>query len=146
MLMNKTKLYNIILDLKIISKIKPCNKLIIDDNKLLIDDSYYLSPLLRYYKNQNRFDTFNYIEKLNNNLELEINNIILNNEKVEHIIKENVSNILIKLSYDLNQAINGLKNLIFTYHNDNFLVCKIEMIICNFELIIKKISEKFQSN
>ena len=34
MLMNKTKLYNIILDLKIISKIKPCNKLIIDDNKL----------------------------------------------------------------------------------------------------------------
>ena len=135
------ELNDLILDLKIISKIKPNNKLIILNNKLLIDDYYFFNAIIRYYKNQNRENTINYIQNLNKNIDEEINKIILNKENDNDILKDNPSNILVNLSHDLTQAVNGLKNLILTYNNDNFLVSKIEMIIYNFELKIRKISE-----
>jgi len=137
----KIELNDLILDLKIISKIKPNNKLLITNNKLLIDDSYMLNGLIRYYKNQNRENTIEYIQNLNKNLEDEINKIILNKDVEDNILKDNPSNILVNLSHDLTQAVNGLKNLILTYNSDNFLVSKIEMIIYNFELKIRKICE-----
>tara|TARA_B100000886_G_scaffold339686_1_gene305874 strand:- start:1170 stop:1616 length:447 start_codon:yes stop_codon:yes gene_type:complete len=135
------KLNDLILDLKIISKIKPNNKLLIINDKLLIDDAYFLNGLIRYYKNQNRENTIEYIQNLNKNLEDEINKIILNKDVEDNILRDNPSNILVNLSHDLTQAVNGLKNLILTYNSDNFLVSKIEMIIYNFELKIRKICE-----
>ncbi len=48
---NKINLNDLILDLKIISKIKPNNKLIIENNKIYIDDSYYFASILRYFYN-----------------------------------------------------------------------------------------------
>lgn len=135
------ELNDLILDLKIISKIKPNNKLLIINDKLLIDDAYFLNGLIRYYKNQNRENTIEYIQNLNKNLEDEINKIILNKDVEDNILRDNPSNILVNLSHDLTQAVNGLKNLILTYNSDNFLVSKIEMIIYNFELKIRKICE-----
>ena len=135
------ELNNLILDLKIISKIKPNNKLLINNGKLLIDETYFFNGIMRYYKNQNRENTIEYIQNLNKNLEDEINKIILNKDVEDNILRDNPSNILVNLSHDLTQAVNGLKNLILTYNSDNFLVSKIEMIIYNFELKIRKICE-----
>jgi len=143
---NKINLNDLILDLKIISKIKPNNKLIIENNKIYIDDSYYFTSILRYFNNQNRNSSIEYIEKLNENLEIEINDIIINKKNENNILKDNPSNILVNLSHDLTQAVNGLKNLILTYSNDNFLISKIEMINYNFELKIRKISEILKVN
>jgi hypothetical protein len=143
---NKINLNDLILDLKIISKIKPNNKLIIENNKIYIDDSYYFASILRYFYNQNRNSSIEYIEKLNENLEIEINDIIINKKNENNILKDNPSNILVNLSHDLTQAVNGLKNLILTYSNDNFLISKIEMINYNFELKIRKISEILKVN
>ena len=138
---DKIQLKDIILDLKIISKIKPYNKLIIQEKKLLIDDTFFFTGIIRYYKNQNREKTIEYVEEINKNLELKINNIILNKDATDNILKDHPSNILVNLSHDLTQAVNGLKNLIITYYNDNCLISKIEIIIYNFELKIRKISE-----
>ncbi len=140
-LKDEIELKDIILDLKIISKIKPYNKLLIQDKKLLIDDTYIFTSIIRYYKNQNREKTIEYVEEINKNLEFKINNIILNKDTTENILKDHPSNILVNLSHDLTQAVNGLKNLIITYNNDNCLISKIEIIIYNFELKIRKISE-----
>lgn len=140
-LKDEIELKDIILDLKIISKIKPYNKLLIQDKKLLIDDTYFFTSIIRYYKNQNREKTIEYVEEINKNLEFKINNIILNKDTTENILKDHPSNILVNLSHDLTQAVNGLKNLIITYNNDNCLISKIEIIIYNFELKIRKISE-----
>jgi len=135
------KLNDFILDLKIISKIKPGNKLYVVENNIFIDDYYYLAGIVRFFTNQTRNDTIKYIEKLNKDLEREINNILEKKTTSNNLLDDNPSNVLVNLSHDLTQGINGLKNLSLSYASDNFTLSKIEMIIYNFELKIRKISE-----
>ena len=69
-------------------------------------------------------------------------------KKIENLLSENNSdmflnskeNILLNLSHDLNLSLIGLNNLINTYSGDEYTISKIEMIINNFELKIRKIS------
>ena len=137
-----TKSYDdLILDLKIIAKIKPFNKLIVSFNKLFIDESYYFSSFIRYLNNQNRNQGILYIESINVELEKHINKIIEHKNLDKNILQDNPSSILVNLSHDLTLATKGLKNLILSYCSDNYIVSKIEIIISNFELKIKKISE-----
>jgi len=132
---------DLILDLKIISKLKPFNKLIVEGNKLFIDESYYFSSFIRYLNNQNRNQAIEYIESINVELEEHINRIIDLKNSDKNILRDNPSSILVNLSHDLTLAVKGLKNLILSYCSDNYIVSKIEIIISNFELKIKKISE-----
>ena len=132
---------DLILDLKIISKIKPFNKLTVSCDKLFIDETYYFSSFIRYLNNQNRNQAIEYIECINMELEEHINKIIDLKNSDKNILRDNPSSILVNLSHDLTLAVKGLKNLILSYSNDNYIVSKIEIIISNFELKIKKISE-----
>jgi hypothetical protein len=55
-------------------------------------------------------------------------------------------NILLNLSHDLNLSLIGLNNLINTYAGDECSISKIEMIIKNFELKIRKITNILKVN
>ena len=55
-------------------------------------------------------------------------------------------NILLNLSHDLNLSLIGLNNLINTYAGDECSISKIEMIINNFELKIRKITNILKVN
>jgi len=140
---NDLKFDSIILNLKIISKLKPGFKLSVRDSDSLensdvyIDTSYF-QYFYRMWSDNSREQTTMFLE----NLDLEINKNIeeLINQEDTNMFLNSKENILLNLSHNLNLSLVGLNNLINTYSNDEYTISKIEMIINNFELKIRKIS------
>jgi len=135
----------IILDLKILSKLKINQKLCIIDNKLTIDVSY-LQSMSRYINNSSRIFTIDYLENLYRNLSDEIEKIIkvlisdTNNNNNNYLI-EDPSKILMDLNHNLKISLVGINNLIQTYITDDVLKSRLEILINNIDLKMRKISE-----
>ena len=134
---NSEMLDKIILNLKIISKLKPGYKLSINENSTIYIDSSYIQYIYRIFSDNSRQVTINFLE----NLDIDITNCI------ENLIKEDKEmflnskeNILLNISHNLNLSLIGLNNLINTYSDDELTISKIEIIINSFELKIRKIS------
>tara|TARA_B110000858_G_C17769471_1_gene458832 strand:- start:385 stop:759 length:375 start_codon:yes stop_codon:yes gene_type:complete len=104
-----------ILNLKMISKIKQNDKLIIV-NKILHVDNRILQPVFRWYSADNRYDTINFITDI-------INEGIEFSRTLEHPIF-NVDTI----KEELMNATNGLDNLSATYKLDNLVIAKIDIL------------------
>ena len=103
------KLDEIILNLKLISKIKQNEKMMII-NKVLKVDNRPLNSLWRWYQSINRDETINFIEFVINS---GIDNL---NEVDGHLFKKELLNTL-----------SGLDNLSATYKQDNVLISKIDI-------------------
>ena len=129
-----------ILDLKIISKIKPNYKLSIINDKISIDTNS-LQSLTRYFSSYSRMSTIEYLENLDKQLLIHIEKLINTKNSELNLMFNSRSNILVNLTYDLKLGIIGLNNLINTYQKDELIVSKLEIIINNFNLKIQKISE-----
>lgn len=135
-------LNNIILNLKIISKLKPGVKLSIkEDNSLYIDNSY-LQYIYRIFSDNSRDLTTDFLDNLNKNINIKIENII--NQQQAVLFLNTKETILLDISHNLTLALTGLNNLINTYGDDECTVSKIEIIIKSFESKIRKISETFK--
>ena len=107
----------IILNLKMISKIKQNNKMIII-NGIISVDSRVLQPLLRWYTSDTREDTISFIS-----------NII--NSALSIIGEERLSNHIYDkdtIKQELLNTIQGLDNLSATYKIDNLMVSKIDIL------------------
>ena len=158
---NEEVLQNLVLNLKVIAKVKPNDKLNVDisNNKIYIDNNYYTQGFIRYYNSDSRAKTLSFLEELDKNLNKEINSLINNLNKKNntinksHLINEQSdlssqnnylsdepSNILINLSHDLKQSVGGINNLILTYIEDEYIKSKLEILVININLKITKIS------
>ena len=133
---------DLLLDLKILSKLKKYQKLCIINNKLSIDVSYVQS-ITRYINNYSRENEINYLELLDKKLTEEIESIIkkFNEDKKELYITEDNTKVLINLNNTLNLSLAGINNLIQTYINDEVTKSRIEILIESIELKNRKISE-----
>ena len=155
---------SLLLDLKIISKIEEGNKICVSGSyNLYIDNSTVLQSFKRWYNNDSRIATINYIENTLNNT-LFITNLILKNEteiqlsskqKRENLVqsisemkiienlhfKEGNSQLLKRFYLEMINATDGLKNLKITYQTDISISSKIQIIIDKFTNRIKKIDE-----
>jgi len=130
------------LNLKIISKLKPGYKLSLkesneNDSNIYIDNSYF-QYFYRLFSDNSRQTTITFLEKLDNQISIKIENLL--NEDNNHMFLNSKENILLNLSHDLTLSLIGLNNLINTYVGDEYTISKIEMIINNFELKIRKIT------
>lgn len=136
--------------LKLISKIKEGDKIIIKDQSIKIDNRYFQS-LRRWYNNDNRYLSIIFIENaINNALELEdsLDNIInLNNKSIESkeeikkltkIQKKSIKDYLNNLSNELNNAIEGLKNIKTTYILDKLMQEKLDVLISKIDISYKE--------
>jgi len=142
-LFNDQTYSDIILDLKILSKLKKDEKLLIYNNKLMIDTSY-LKSISRIFNRNSRDNTISYLENLDIKLNKEIENSVLTlNGSISNTnyLKEDPSKILINLNLDLNLCLVGLNNLIHTYTNDEVIKSRLEILINNIGLKTRKISE-----
>jgi len=143
------------INLKLISKINPNDKLKIDitKSKLLSVDNDYLQSLTRYFYGYDRNNTLEFIDKLINTVFLKTNqlkqhidtsNNNSNNKKYIEEIKIDIDdNILhskllldpsielLKYTTELNNVINGLVNLKITYTGDQLIQSKLDYIIEN---------------
>ena len=139
---------DLILDLKIISKLKPSDKLSIINNKITIDSSY-LSGFYRFWSNDSREKTIKYLYDIDINLTIEIGKLIesMNNyDSNLNFFIDDPSNILINLSHDLCLSLTGINNLKLTYVNDDYIKSKFEILINNITLKIKKIARLLHVN
>lgn len=128
---------SLILNLKIISKLKPGYKLSVKDNNEIYIDTSYLQYIYRLFSDNSRDATTTFLETLDKQITSKIEEIVQTNNDMFLNSKEN---ILLNLSHNLNLSLIGLNNLINTYSTDEYTIAKIELIINNFELKIRKIS------
>lgn len=106
---------DIILNLKIISKIKQHEKLIVV-NKTLTVDHRFAQPLFRWYSSDNRKDTLDFITvMINNGLDLV--------QQTAHPVFDKET-----IKQELLATIEGIDNLSATYKLDNHVVAKIDLL------------------
>lgn len=139
-------LETIVLNLKIIAKIQIGNKLCINEKNVFIDNTYFQS-IYRYFNDNSRSKTIDFLEYLDKELSIKIENILNNSNNPELDLFLNTrESILVNLNHNIQLSLVGLNNLKDTYDNDQFTKSKIEIIINSFELKIKKISNIFVVN
>lgn len=127
----------IILNLKIISKLRPGSKLSINENSDIYIDSSYMQYIYRIFSDNSRLVTINFLDNLDTDITNCIENLIKEDREMFLNSKEN---ILLNISHNLSLSLLGLNNLINTYSDDELTISKIEIIINSFELKIRKIS------
>lgn len=144
---------NILINLNILSKIKPYDKIYISkDNIITIEYNSILQGIYRFFYNNNReknltnlilfYQSVYYsIDELLNSQYLTLDNII-NYIKEENDDFNKVFNNLTKIKHYLILSIDGINNLKKTYHGDIVTDSKLDIIITNCELYIDKISKK----
>ena len=116
MIQEDSEIDDIVLNLKMISKIKQNNKLLII-NKTLHVDQRVLQSVFRWYTADNRHDSIEFITSV-------INHALDNTLSITHPIYD--SN---KMKEELLSTIPGLENLSATYKLDNLIVSKIDILI-----------------
>ena len=142
---------SLILNLKIISKLKPGYKLslkknINEMNEIYIDTGY-LQYLYRLFSDNSRNNTIKFLELLDKEITKKIEELVIKEKSNDlDMFLNSKENILLNLSHNLNLSLVGLNNLINTYSNDEHTVSNIEIIINNFELKIRKISNILKVN
>lgn len=109
------KIYEVILNLKLISKIKQNEKMVVI-NKILRVDQRPFQTIFRWYTADNRLDTLHFIEFVVNSA---FSCLDSSDDTVykDDVIKKELLNIL-----------TGLDNLKATYKLDNFIVSKIDIL------------------
>ncbi len=126
--MEEINIEDIILNLKLISKIKQNDKMLII-NKVIQVDTRFLQPIWRWYTSDNRTETFNFITMIVNK-GIEYSSSKERISENELYTKENVNK-------DLKLSLVGLENLGATYKNDILISSKIDLLkdkitrVCN---------------
>jgi hypothetical protein len=113
------------INLKLISKLKPNEKLIFNnDTNLFSVDNTYIQQITRLYFGYNRNTTIKYIDYL----------IMMTFQKI-NFLKENYHKLnnlntqIMKYTNELNNVIDGLINLKITYQGDQLIQSKLDCII-----------------
>ncbi len=146
-------------NLKVISQLEPDQKLYVSDKELVIDVSNYLSPISRWWYDENRDKTLERITELaeeaiqnGNNairsesgndyrfLENSETNIKLREWELERDTITSTTNIgfLEHLISELTNLIQGIETLRKTYESDKTLCSKLEVIVQNLNSNIDK--------
>lgn len=112
---------DIFVNLTLISRIEVGNKLIRNDKHVNIDTSYFPS-ITRWLYGQNHIDILKFINTILNK-SFEYNDILTKDKNDES--RQN----LIRLNNILSNVINGLSNLMQTYHYDKLTQSSIEVMI-----------------
>jgi len=114
---------DIFVNLILISRIEVGNKLIQSDKHINIDTSFFKS-LTRWYNGSNRNNTLNFI-----------NIILIKTFAINaKLLKDNTdesNQLLLRLTTNLKNSLNGLINLKQTYSNDKLFQSEIDVLIDN---------------
>lgn len=148
----------ILVNLRVISKIKPQDKIDVWDARIYVVTPTYLRSLKRLLCRQNRQTSIDFIRKIIND-SIEFSNALMNAKRQEHnsttqsksFVTEYNDNIswsnecnLRDLFEELTKCKNGLENLKVTYDDDATSVSQIEVISNNINNQVKAI-QKFMA-
>lgn len=146
---------NIIINLKIIALIKKHEKLSVQDNSLIIDDHtniFYIQSITRWINDDNRQKTMEYIDKIiqktfefmdkvYDDYKSQENPSNKNKQNIsEEIFEEDKESLLLRLSKEIINAAEGLKNLRQTYKNDSLVNSQIQLLLDKIKIKVEKIN------
>lgn len=152
---NDMNIDQIIINLKIIALIKKNEKLSIRDidNSLIIDGQnnfLYYQSIKRWYNEDNRQKTMDYINKVIHKTfewmdqvydEYKCNpNNDHDDDISEEIFEEDKEALLLRLSKEVINAAEGLKNLRITYKNDSLVNSQIQLLLDKIKIKVDKIN------
>lgn len=128
---------DVFVNLRLISKIEPGNRLINDSEKYINIDNSYFPSITRWFKGTNRNMNLQFVNFILTKA-FEFNDELLNTNNDESVRK------LLRLNTDLKGASNGLLNLKQTYKADKLIQSEIDVMVDNIrsklDLNSKKIS------
>lgn len=146
-------LQNILINLNILSKIKPYDKIYISkDNLITIEYNSIFQGFFRFIYNNGREknitnlntfynSVFNLIDEMLNSYYIQINNNL--DIESDDFIKTFTN--LKKLNFYLKSSLEGLENLRKTYNYDIVTDSKLEIIINNIDSYLLKIEKKIEN-
>jgi len=112
-----------ILNLKMLSQIKPYDKLYLVDGLIKIDTPYLFQGIYRWYQSYDRETTTKDLDKIVEDV-IKITDELIN--KTEISCEENV--LCQTLLIEINNASKGLSNLKISYKDDTFITSKLDII------------------
>ncbi len=144
---------NILINLNILSKVKPYDKIYINkDNLITIEYNSIFQGIFRFIYNNSREKNLTNLITFYQSVYIIVDELLnsqyLNNTKLKNYILEDcdefnkVYNNLQKINYYLELSLKGINNLKKTYNADIVTDSKLDIVINNTELYINKISKK----
>lgn len=144
-------LYNLMLNLKIISNLKEYDKVSVNSENIIIDTPSLFQGIYRTWNGDSRKNTIGIIDSIINRI-FEITDELLDeetcNQNRNHIIitmnnkpfRDNVITTFQTIVLQLSETITGLQNLKITYLKDVSITAKIDLIICKIQNRVCKIN------
>ena len=121
---------NVLLNLKMISQIKPYDKLYMEEDLIKIDTPTVFQGIYRWIKDYSRGNTAENLNVIIKNV-IDITNSLLEQKQ------NNESNVLCQqILIEISNALKGLSNLKITYKDDTFMSSKLD--ICKEKLKARK--------
>jgi hypothetical protein len=147
---------NILINLNILSKIKPYDKIYINkDNLIMIEYNSLFQGIMRFFYNNSReknlTNLLTFYQSVYCIIDELLNSQYLNSEHIYNYIEEDndefnkVVNNLNKINHYLELSLSGLANLKKTYNSDIVTDSKLDIIINNTEIYIGKITKKLNT-
>ncbi len=127
-------LEDILINIRLISKIEIGNKLIQNGKYINIDNNYFPSITRRYYKTD-RTKTIHFVNFIINKGLDYIDN---------HIKSEDYKIVIVRLTNELRNANGGLFNLKQTYDADKLIQSEIDVIIENIRLKVENVAKIYK--
>ena len=134
---------NILLNLKIIFKIKEYEKLNTYNDDLSIDQTYFQYFTRKYYNN-NRLNTINTIEEIVDealNITDDTLNLDISSKTKSNVLDEEPSQLLHRFVLEMTNATRGLDNLKKTYKEDVSILSKLDLLIEKLNTRVNKVSK-----
>ena len=125
----------ILLNLKMLSKIKQYDKIYVDEQIIKIDKPSFSRSINRWYKDYSRAQSMDDIDNLAKDTESYISNIFIKKDPSNEE-NRNCQNILSEIS----MVIIGLQNLKITYNSDTFIQSRLDVIQDKFSVCKNKLS------
>tara|TARA_Y100000385_G_C13080050_1_gene633404 strand:- start:1416 stop:1979 length:564 start_codon:yes stop_codon:yes gene_type:complete len=149
---------NVLTNLKIISSLKPNEKLTKNGSIFIIDPPTYVQGAYRWWNNDSRIDSMNHIESMielsfsliddifTSEVEMSTGSTNDNNYYHKRIMPQTYfqnenSARLQNFSIELTNSIKGLQNLKLTYHSDISVCSKIDVLIDKINIRLSKIAK-----
>lgn len=129
----------ILLNLKMLSLIKPDDKLYTENNLIKIDSPKFTQGIVRWINEYSRNNTMDDIDKLISETTTYVNETLAKNERTEDD-NRNCQKILVEIT----KAFTGIQNLKITYKDDTFIQSKLDIINEKMLEIKNELSKKLQ--
>ena len=138
------------LNFKTLSRIKEHDKMYLRDRKFLEIDDSYIQMVSRTVKNvmwigYNREDIIDFLIHLTNQT-IKVCDTLAYSLKANYEGKDTTKSTLTNLLIDMEQALIGFQKLKITYHNDNAILTRLDIIIDKFDKKTRQIKDYILKN